>query len=286
MRFFFNPAGTSSMLAGSTMSRLAHAFARARAEKRAAFVAYLCAGDPDAATSLAACRALLDGGVDVLELGLPFTDPLADGLTNQLAAQRALESGADPESVFALVRQLRASHPTTPIVFYVYYNMIYSPGVEKFCQRAAAAGVDGLLALDCPPEEATELLTASRKNNLENIFIIAPTTPRARIAKIAATASGFLYYVSLEGVTGERKELPASIPTAVAEIRRHTQLPVVVGFGVSQASHVRQIAKVADGVVVGSALVNTIATNLGERRKIPGALRAKLAELQTGLAKA
>ncbi len=265
------------------MSRLAHAFAQARAEKRAAFVAYLCAGDPDAATSLAACRALLKGGVDVLELGLPFTDPLADGLTNQLAAQRALESGADPEAVFALVRQLRADFPDAPIVFYAYYNMIYSPGVEHFCRRARAAGVDGLLALDCPPEEAGELLAASRKHQLENIFIVAPTTPPQRIAAIAAAASGFIYYVSLEGVTGERAELPASIPSAVKEIRRHTELPVVVGFGISKPEHVRQIATVADGVVVGSALVNIIAVNLGQRAKIPAALGAKLAELRSGL---
>jgi len=268
------------------MSRLAAAFARARADNRAAFVAYLCAGDPDAATSLAACRTLLKGGVDVLELGLPFTDPLADGLTNQLAAQRALESGANPEAVLGLVRTLRAEFPAVPIVFYVYYNMIYAPGVENFCRRAAAAGVDGLLALDCPPEEAAELLAASRKHHLENIFIVAPTTPPDRIRLIAAAASGFIYYVSLEGVTGERADLPASIPAAVREIRRHTQLPVVVGFGISKAAHVRQVAAVADGVVVGSALVNTIATNLQTRQRIPKVLGAKLAELRAGLAPA
>jgi tryptophan synthase alpha chain len=267
------------------MSRIADAFAQALAEKRAAFVAYLCAGDPDAATSLAACRALLTGGVDILELGLPFTDPLADGLTNQLAAQRALEAGANTESVFTLVRTLRAEFPAAPMVFYAYYNMIFAPGVESFCQRAAAAGVDGLLALDCPPEEAGELLAASRKNNLDNIFIIAPTTPPERIAKIATVASGFLYYVSLEGVTGERAELPASIPAAVREIRQHTKLPIVVGFGISTAAHVKQVGAVADGVVVGSALVNTIAAHLGDRTKIPTALSAKLAELQTGLAR-
>ena len=265
------------------MSRLAAAFARARAEKHAAFVAYLCAGDPDAASSLAACRTLLKGGVDVLELGLPFTDPLADGLTNQLAAQRALEAGASPATVLQLVRALRAEFPAAPIVFYVYYNMIYAPGVENFCRRAAAAGVDGLLALDCPPEEAAELLAASRKHKLANIFIVAPTTPPARIARIAAAASGFIYYVSLEGVTGERAELPRSIPAAVREIRRHTKLPVVVGFGVSKAAHVRQIGAVADGVVVGSALVNTIAANLTTRQKIPAVLGAKLAELRAGL---
>ncbi len=266
------------------MSRIAAAFARARAQKRAAFVAYLCAGDPDAATSLAACRTLLKGGVDILELGLPFTDPLADGLTNQLAAQRALEAGARPEAVWELVHKLRAEFPPVPIVFYVYYNMIYAPGVENFCRRAAAAGVDGLLALDCPPEVAAELLAASRKHHLENIFIVAPTTPPERIGRIAAVASGFIYYVSLEGVTGERTDLPASIPAAVKEIRRQTKLPVVVGFGISKAAHVRQVSAVADGVVVGSALVNTIASNLNSRDKIPAVLGARLAELQTGLA--
>jgi tryptophan synthase alpha chain len=267
------------------MDRIASAFARARAEKRAAFVAYLCAGDPDAVSSLAACRALLDGGVDILELGVPFTDPLADGLTNQLAAQRALESGADAASVFQLVRDLRAQgSATVPIVLYAYYNMVFAPGVEKFVRRAVAAGVDGLLTLDCPPEEAGELLAASQKHGLKNIFIIAPTTPPARIARIAASASGFLYYVSLEGVTGERTELPASIPAKVAEIKRHTRLPVVVGFGVSSAAHVRQVAAVADGVVVGSALVNTVAAHLSDRAGIAPALAAKFAALRSGLA--
>jgi len=273
------------------MDRIAAAFARARAEKRAAFVAYLCAGDPDPAASLAACRALIAGGVDVLELGLPFTDPLADGPTNQLAAQRALEAGASTEAVLQIVRELRSApkgRPSVavPIVLYAYYNMVFTPGVENFVRRAVAAGVDGVLALDCPPEEAGELLAASRAHGLRNIFIIAPTTPPARIARIAAAASGFLYYVSLEGVTGERADLPASIPAAVAEIRRHTKLPVVVGFGVSTAAHVRQVAAVADGVVVGSALVNTVAAHLGDRAHIPSALAAKFADLRTGLARA
>ncbi len=274
------------------MDRIAAAFARARAEKRAAFVAYLCAGDPDPASSLAACRALIAGGVDVLELGLPFTDPLADGLTNQLAAQRALEAGVSTETVLQLVRDLRSTPKSqspansVPIVLYAYYNMVFTPGVENFVRRAVAAGVDGLLALDCPPEEAGELLAASRAHGLKNIFIIAPTTPPARIARIAAAASGFLYYVSLEGVTGERADLPASIPAAVAEIRRHTTLPVVVGFGVSKPAHVRQVAAVADGVVVGSALVNTVAAHLSDRVNIPTALAAKFADLRPGLARA
>jgi tryptophan synthase alpha chain len=271
------------------MDRIAAAFARARAEKRAAFVAYLCAGDPDQAASLLACRALIDSGVDVLELGVPFTDPLADGPTNQLAAQRALAAGASMEMVLQIVRDLRAGTPAqsaVPIVLYAYYNMIFAPGVENFARRAATAGVDGLLALDCPPEEAGELLAASQAHGLKNIFIVAPTTPPARIARIAAVATGFIYYVSLEGVTGERVDLPASIPTAVAEIRRHSRLPVVVGFGVSSSAHVRQVGAVADGVVVGSALVNTIASHLHDRASIPSALAVKFADLRTGLARA
>jgi tryptophan synthase alpha chain len=181
------------------------------------------------------------------------------------------------------VRELRAAAPAVPIVFYAYYNMIFAPGVDNFVQRAVAAGADGLLALDCPPEEATDLLAASHAHGLQNIFIVAPTTPPERINRIAVVARGFVYYVSLEGVTGERAQMPASIPAAVAEIRRHSPLPVVVGFGVSKAAHVRQIAAVADGVVVGSALVNTIAANLNDRAKIPGALTAKLGELRAGL---
>jgi tryptophan synthase alpha chain len=267
------------------MSRIAAAFARARAQKRAAFVAYLCAGDPDAASSLAACRALLAGGVDILELGVPFTDPLADGQTNQLAAQRALAAGADADTVFQLVRDLRTqAFESVPIVLYAYYNMVFAPGVKNFVRRAVAAGVDGLLTLDCPPEEAGDLLAASRAHGLQNIFIVAPTTPSARIARIAQAATGFIYYVSLEGVTGERAELPASIPAKVAEIKRHTKLPVVVGFGVSKPAHVRQVSAVADGVVVGSALVNTVAAHLADRSNIGPALAAKFAELRPGLA--
>jgi len=214
------------------MSRLSQAFARARAENRAAFIAYLCAGDPDFDTSLAACRALLDNGVDVLELGVPFSDPLADGITNQLAAQRALENGMTAARVFELVRRLRETSDA-PIIFYTYYNLVFSNGVEAYVRAAKEAGVDGLLTLDLPPEEAGEVTAACRTHGLDTVFIVAPTTPEARIPLIAAAATGFIYYVSREGVTGMRDQVAANIPEAIARIRRHTTLPVAVGFGIS-----------------------------------------------------
>ena len=169
------------------MSRLALAFARARAEKRAAFIAYLCAGDPDFDTSLAACRALIGAGIDILELGVPFSDPLADGLTNQLAAQRALESGMTSARVFELVRRLR-EHSEIPIVFYTYYNLVFANGVAAYVRAARAAGVDGMLTLDLPPEEAGELLGPARAAGLETICLVAPTTPEARLPDVGVDA--------------------------------------------------------------------------------------------------
>jgi tryptophan synthase alpha chain len=264
------------------MDRIAATFARTHAEKRAAFVSYLCAGDPDFDTSLAACRAVLDAGADVLELGVPFSDPLADGLTNQLAAQRALESGMTVAKVLELVRRLR-EFSQAPIVFYTYYNLVFSHGIEASVQTAKAAGVDGMLVLDLPPEEAGEFNAACARHGVKTVCIVAPTTSDARLPKICAAATGFIYYVSREGVTGERAEIAADIPQAVARIKRHTALPVVVGFGISTREHVRAVAQSADGVVVGSALVNVIKANLATRAAIAPQLRAKAAELVSGL---
>ena len=265
------------------MDRLAQAFARTRREKRAAFVAYLCAGDPDFYTSLAACRAVLDAGADVLELGVPFSDPLADGLTNQLAAQRALDGGMTAARVFELVRRLREKSQV-PIVFYTYYNLVFSNGVEEYVRAAKEAGVDGMLTLDLPPEEADELLAACAKHGLKTVFIVAPTTPASRLPRISAAATGFIYYVSREGVTGVRDQVAANIPEAVARIRQHTALPVAVGFGLSTPEQVKQVARVADGVVVGSALVNVIKDNLDNRAGLPARLRIAAAELVAGAA--
>jgi tryptophan synthase alpha chain len=264
------------------MDRIAQAFARAHAENRAAFVAYLCAGDPDFDSSLAACRALIDNGIDVLELGVPFSDPLADGLTNQLAAQRALEGGMTAARVFELVRRIREFAPDTPIVFYTYYNLVFSNGTEAYVKAAQEAGVDGMLTLDLPPEEAGDVQAACAKHGVKTVFIVAPTTPEARLAIIGQAATGFIYYVSREGVTGVRDSVAANIPQAVAAIKRHTPLPVVVGFGIGTRAHVAEVASHADGVVVGSALVNVIRDNLTERAKIGPALSARAADLVAG----
>ncbi len=268
------------------MDRIAQAFARARARNRAAFVAYLCAGDPDFETSLAAGRAVLESGVDLFELGVPFSDPLADGLTNQLAAQRALEAGTTSERVFELVRALRTDHPDTPVILYTYYNVVFARGVDAYIRAAKAAGVDGMLTLDLPPEEADEVLAASRTHEFKTVFIVAPTTPESRLPRITAAATGFIYYVSREGVTGARDQMAAGIPDAVARIRAHTALPVVVGFGISRRDQVREVARCADGVVVGSALVNGIQQNLGDPGRIVARLRALAADLAAATARA
>ena len=241
--------------------RIAKLFSECKANQRAAFVAYICACDPDYEKSLDICKTLIDQGVDILELGVPFSDPLADGLTNQLAAQRALESGCTQEDVFNLVREIR-KFSEIPIVFYTYYNLIFSQGVQEYAQKCKESGVDGLLTLDLPPEEADELIQACHDLELDNIFIIAPTTPKERISKIAQQASGFLYYVSREGVTGERDDLAGDLAERVATIRQKTNLPLVVGFGISTAQQVQAVSRIADGVVVGSALVNCIPQNL------------------------
>jgi len=264
------------------MDRIASAFATARRENRACFVSYLCAGDPDLSTSIECCRAVLEAGTDILEIGVPFSDPLADGLTNQLAAQRALESGMTTERVFELVRAVR-KFSDKPVVFYTYYNLVFANGMRDYVRRAAEAGVDGMLTLDLPPEEAGELLAISHEHGLKNIFIVAPTTTPARLAKITQAASGFIYYVSREGVTGVRESLAANIGDMVGRIRATTSLPVAVGFGISRREQVREVAGMADAVVVGSALVNCIKRNLGRPDAITAELRATTTDLVAGV---
>ncbi len=264
------------------MSRIQQVFARAQAENRAAFVAYVCAGDPDFATSVEICRALLANGVDILELGVPFSDPLADGLTNQLAAQRALEGGMTAARVFELVRRIR-EFSQAPIVFYTYYNLVFANGVDAYVRAAKAAGVDGILTLDLPPEEAGEVTKACATHGVETVFIIAPTTPNARIEIIAAATTGFLYYVSREGVTGVRDQVAANIPEAIARVRARTKLPMVVGFGIGTRAQVAEVAANADGVVVGSALVNCVRDHLANRAQIVPAIAARAADLSAGV---
>jgi tryptophan synthase alpha chain len=263
------------------MPRIKEAFDRARSEKRSAFVAYLCAGDPDFETSLEACRAVIASGADILELGVPFSDPLADGLTNQLAAQRALGAGMTAARVFDLVSRIREKSEI-PIVFYTYYNLVFTNGVDAYMRRAKEAGVDGILILDLPPEESAEASAACAAHGIDTVCIVAPTTPESRLPRIAGAATGFIYYVSREGVTGVRDQVAVGIPEAVARIRRHSDLPVAVGFGISTRAQVAQVAAQADGVVVGSALVNIIRDGLGTREGIAPALSARVADLSAG----
>lgn len=262
--------------------RIERAFAAGREEGRALFIVYLCAGDPDFPTSLEACRTVIEHGADLLELGVPFSDPLADGPTNQLAAQRALESGMTPAKVFDLVRAIR-EFSDIPIVLYTYYNLVFARGEETYAHDAAAAGVDGLLTLDLPPEEGASFSATCQRLNLRNIFIIAPTTPPERCGKLAQAASGFIYYVSRTGVTGVQASLDAGLEESVKALKGLSEVPVAVGFGISRPEHVEAVGRMADGVVVGSAIVNCVANNAGNAEAICSALRAKMLELRPGL---
>lgn len=264
------------------MDRIANAFQRARNEGRACFIAYLCAGDPDFDTSLACCRTLIESGIDLLELGVPFSDPLADGLTNQLAAQRALEGGMTAGRVFELAREIR-KFSEIPLVFYTYYNLAFANGLEGYVQKVRDAGVDGMLTLDLPPEEADDMLGYCRAAGVHNIFIVAPTTSAHRLQTIAKAATGFVYYVSREGVTGVRDKIAGNIKDAVARIKQAIDLPVAVGFGISTRDQVRAVGAMADGVIVGSALVNCIRDNLGNQQAIVEALGQRASDLVAGL---
>lgn len=268
----------TSLLKKVMVDRIAEKFAAVKADNRTCFVAYLCAGDPDFATSLEACRALIEGGIDILELGVPFSDPLADGLTNQLAAERALNAGMTQALVLELVREIR-KFSDIPIVLYTYYNLIFSQGESAYIEAIYAAGVDGVLTLDLPPEEASSWLASCEQVGIKTVFIVAPTTPESRIAQITNSASGFIYYVSRTGVTGERAQLPDDLAVAVKRIQSQTTLPVVVGFGISTAAHVRAVSAVADGVVVGSSLVNCIADHSDNPDAAVDALKTKIATL-------
>jgi len=239
-------------------NRIDQTFDKLRADKKVAMIAYIAAGDPTLEATEAIVPALEKAGVDLIELGLPFSDPLADGIVNQLAAARALEAGATTPKVLECVRNIRKTSQL-PIVLYTYLNPIYRYGFTKFLTDAEEAGVDGLLILDLPPDEAACGEDFKTDSPLKQIRLIAPTTPQDRIAKLTTGASGFIYYVSREGVTGERTDVADSLAERVAHIRAATQLPIAVGFGISSPEQVAQVAAVSDAVVVGSAIVKKIA---------------------------
>ena len=240
------------------MNRIAERFARLKGARQKGFVVYIGAGDPSLEATRQLAIAFDQAGVDVLELGVPFSDPLADGLVNQLAAQRGLESGTTPSKVLETVAAIRRESQI-PIVFYIYFNLVHRCGLQKFIRDAASAGVDGLLVLDLPPEESEDYEALMREAGLCVIYLVAPTTPDDRIELIVKRGTGFIYYVSREGVTGMQEQVAANIAQMTAKIRAHTDLPIAVGFGISNPEQARLAAAHAEAIVVGSAVVNRIA---------------------------
>lgn len=240
------------------MTRIDDTFARLKSEGKKAFVAYIMAGDTDEATSLAVMQGMPAAGVDIIELGLPFTDPMADGPTIQLAGQRALDGGMTMDKVLNMVRTFRAGDKTTPIVLMGYYNPIYSRGVDRFLAEANEVGIDGLIVVDLPPEEDSELCIPAQAAGLNFIRLATPTTDDKRLPKVLQNTSGFVYYVSITGITGAAAAKPSDVAPEVARIKAKTDLPVIVGFGINTPEAAKDIASVADGCVVGSAIVKSI----------------------------
>ena len=242
-----------------TMTRIDVKFAALKAQNKKAFVAYIMGGDTDLETSMAVMLGLPDAGVDVIELGMPFTDPMADGATIQLAGQRALEGGMTLRKTLQMAADFRAKDNVTPIVLMGYYNPIYSHGVAQFLIDAKAAGIDGLIVVDLPPEEDAELCLPAQAVGLNFIRLATPTTDAQRLPKVLQNTSGFVYYVSINGITGAAAAKPSDVAPEVARIKASTDLPVIVGFGITTGQAAQEIASVADGCVVGSAIVAQIA---------------------------
>ncbi len=256
-------------------TRIDKRFAALKAEGRAALVTFTMAGDPDTATSLAIAKALPKAGADVIELGMPFTDPMADGPAIQAAGVRALAAGQTMIKTLQIVRDFRQADDATPIVLMGYYNPIYIYGVDRFLADAKAAGIDGLIVVDLPPEEDEELCLPTLKSGLNFIRLATPTTDDKRLPAVLNNTSGFVYYVSITGITGAAAPDTSKVNAAVARIKRHTKLPVAVGFGVKTAEHACAIASGTDGVVVGSALVDALRLSLDKNGKAgPGTVKA------------
>jgi len=245
------------------MNRIDKIFLALKKEKKKAFIAYITAGDPSLAMTEKIVHALEASGTDIIELGIPFSDPVADGPTIQAASQRALKNGVNLKKIFAAVKNIRKKSDM-PLVFMTYYNPVMQYGVKDFFKACRAYGVDGVIIPDLPPEEAAEVISGGRKNKVSTIFLAAPTSTCQRIKKIANISTGFIYYVSLTGVTGARSTLPTELKTKVRQIKSMTDKPVAVGFGISNASQAKDVAAAADAVIVGSALVKIV----GEGRNV------------------
>jgi tryptophan synthase alpha chain len=266
-------------------TRIDARFEALRAEGRAALVTFVMAGDPDLETSFEIVRSLPRAGADVIELGMPFTDPMADGPSIQAAGLRALKAGMTLNKTLDLVRRFRAEDQTTPLVLMGYYNPIYVHGPEKFLEEAKAAGVDGLIVVDLPAEEDAELCIPARAAGLNFIRLATPTTDDARLPKVLENTSGFVYYVSLTGITGAALSDYSGVAEAVARIKRSTPLPIAVGFGVKTAENAAAIARTADGVVVGTALVDALAGSLDAEKRASAGTVTAVAELVADLSR-
>ena len=263
------------------MNRIVERFANLRRHGRKGLVVYIGAGDPHLQATEELTVAFDTAGADVVELGVPFSDPLADGIVNQLAAQRGLESGTTPPKLLETVRRIR-TRSQVPVVLYVYFNILHRHGFQKFIQDCAAAGVDGLLVLDLPPEESENYEAMMAAAGLCNIYLMAPTTPEARMEIIAKRARGFIYYVSREGVTGMQSKVADSIAEMTGKIRAHTDLPIAVGFGISNPEQAKTVAQFGDAVVVGSAIVNRIA-ELGKKPELVPSVAGFVESLAKGI---
>lgn len=263
------------------MSRIAARFAALRQEGRGALIPYVTALDPDARTSMEILRGMPGAGADLIEIGCPFSDPMADGPTVQAAGQRGLKAGANLPRALAMVRDFRGGDADTPIVLMGYLNPILSYGAERFCADAAAAGVDGLIVVDMPPEEAGALAPCAAREGLDLIRLVAPTTDAARLPLVLSASGGFVYYVAIAGITGTASASEAALEAAIPRVRAHTGLPICIGFGVRTPAQAAHAARVADGAVVASALIETLAKSLdGEGRARPDTVRRVLDQVR------
>jgi tryptophan synthase alpha chain len=268
------------------VSRIAARFADLKSQGRGALISFLEAWDPDQATSMALLRGMPEAGADLIEIGMPFTDPMADGPIIQAAGKRGLAAGVKVAGVLAMVRDFRQADEATPVVLMGYLNPILSYGPERFCADAAAAGVDGLIVVDLPTEEADLLLPYSTANGLDFIRLVAPTTDNARLPHVLNGSSGFVYYVSITGITGTGSATVEHLQAAIPRIRRVTDLPVAIGFGVRTPEQAGSAARIADAAVVASALIDTLSAHLdAEGKALPGAVEAVLNQVR-GLAAA
>jgi tryptophan synthase alpha chain len=265
-------------------TRIARRFAALRSEGRAGLITFLSCGDPDAETFARILSALPKAGADLIEVGVPFSDPMADGPAIQAAGLRALNAGMTLHKALEIVRRFRLGNAETPIVLMGYYNPIYRYGAERFCLDAKAAGVDGLITVDLPPEEDEELHAPARAAGIDLVSLTAPTSDDRRLPVVLRRATGFVYHVSIAGITGTKSPGIADVARAVARIRRHTPLPIAVGFGIKTAGQAAEVARIADAAVVGTALVQRVAASLDERNRAkPGLVEAVLADV-AGLA--